>query len=413
MNANTAFDVNLGTLAPMGDALLPALNRLRDQDPLYWSATSHCWIVSGHAELMEGFSGELPLSSHHIPASLYRVVPPEQFEARLPNTLKYMSRILPNLDGADHARVRKLFVKAVSRKIVEDVRPYVRDRVKQLLDNAEAQRDIEFNEGIARQQTGAVILKLLGLSESYLPQLKRWTDSVTRALTSFNPDPAWLDDLELTVIDMNTVFRREIEACRAAPRGDLTTSLVNAVDEGDRLSVDEMLAAMILTVVAGHDTTLNSMSLGIRALSKDPATWAAWRANPERSQDYAVELMRFVAMSTALPRIVSRDFEWHGRKLRQHDLVMLMMAGGNRDPKVFSNPNRMDLARQNDPSLTFGPGLHHCIGHLLAKMQMSEFFSALTQRFDRVELLEEPEFNPNLVFRGVKNLKLRFHPRSA
>ena len=92
---------------------------------------------------------------------------------------------------------------------------------------------------------------------------------------------------------------------------------------------------------------------------------------------------------------------------------MLMMAGGNRDPKVFSNPNRMDLARQNDPSLTFGPGLHHCIGHLLAKMQMSEFFSALTQRFDRVELLEEPEFNPNLVFRGVKSLKLRFHPRSA
>lgn len=413
MNTNAAFDVNLATLPPMGDALLPAINRLRDQDPLYWSATSHCWIVTGHAEVSEGFSGDLPLSSHHIPASLYRVVPPAEFETRLPNTLKYMSRILPNLDGEDHARVRKLFVKAVSRKIVEDTRPYVRERVKLLLDNAQAQRDIEFNEGIARQQTGAVILRLLGLSEDYLPRLKRWTDSVTRALTSFNPDPAWLDDLERTVIDMNSVFRREIDSCRAAPRADLTTSLVNAVDDGDRLSVDEMLAAMILTVVAGHDTTLNSMSLGVRALAQDPATWAAWRANPERSQDYAIELMRYVAMAAALPRIVSRDFEWHGRKLRQHDLVMLMMAGGNRDPKVFSDANRIDLARQNDASLTFGPGLHHCIGHLLAKMQMSEFFAALTQRFDRVELLEEPQFNPNLVFRGVQSLKLRFHPRSA
>jgi cytochrome P450 len=393
--------------------MLPALNRLRDQDPLFWSDTSRCWIVTGHAEVSEGFSGTLPLSSHHIPASLYRVIPPAEFATRLPNTLRYMSRILPNLDGTDHARIRKLLVKAVSRKIVEDIRPYVRDRVSVLLDKAETQRDIEFNENIARQQTGAVILRLLGLSESYLERLKGWTDAVTLALTSFNPDPAWLDALETVVIDMNNVFRREIDACRAAPRADLTTALVNAVDDGDRLTVDELLAAMNLIIVAGHDTTLNSMSLGVRALAKDPAAWAQWRAHPERSQDNAIELMRYVAMASALPRIVAEDFEWHGRKLHQHDLVMLMMAGGNRDPKVFTDPNRMDFSRQNDPALTFGPGLHHCIGHLLAKMQMSEFFSALTQRFDRVELLEEPEFNPNLVFRGVKNLQVRFHPRAG
>jgi len=88
-----------------------------------------------------------------------------------------------------------------------------------------------------------------------------------------------------------------------------------------------------------------------------------------------------------------------------------MMAGGNRDPKVFADAERLDLDRSNDPALTFGPGLHHCIGHLLAKMQMAEFFGSLVQRFDRVELLEEPRFNPNLVFRGVQNLRVRFHPR--
>ncbi len=412
MNAQ-AVDVNLAALPPLGDGLLGELNRLRDFAPLHWSDTSRCWIVSGHAVVSEGLSGNLPLSSHHIPASLYRVVPPEKFETRLPNTLRYMSRILPNLDGTDHARIRKLLVKAVSRKIVEDTRPYVRERVALLLDQAAARRDVEFNETIARQQTGAVILRLLGLSESYLPRLKGWTDAVTLALTSFNPDPAWLDALELVVIDMNDVFRREIEACRAAPRADLTTSLVNAVDGGDRLSMDELLAAMSLIVVAGHDTTLNSMSLGIRALAQHPEAWAQWRANPDRSQDYAVELMRYVAMATALPRIVSEDFEWHGRTLHRHDLVMLMMAGGNRDASVFTSPDTLDLDRQNDASLTFGPGLHHCIGHLLAKMQMAEFFSALTQRFDGVELLEQPQFLNNLVFRGVRSLNLRFHPRQT
>ena len=117
-------------------------------------------------------------------------------------------------------------------------------------------------------------------------------------------------------------------------------------------------------------------------------------------------------MSAALPRIVAEDFEWHGRKLHKYDLVMLMMAGGNRDPKIYPDPNKLEFSRNNDASLTFGPGLHHCIGHLLAKMQVSEFFTALTQRFDRVELLEDPEFTPNLVFRGLVRLPVRFYPHA-
>jgi cytochrome P450 len=188
--------------------------------------------------------------------------------------------------------------------------------------------------------------------------------------------------------------------------------MIEAVDGGDRLSMDEMLAAMNLIIVAGHDTTLNTMSLGLRRLASMPSAWAEWRAHPERGVEASVELMRHIAMSTALPRIVSADFDWHGRKLHQHDLVMMMMAGGNRDPKAYADPDKLDFSRPNDASLTFGPGLHHCIGHLLAKMQISEFFTALTQRFDRVELLEETRFTPNLVFRGVVRLPVRFYPRT-
>jgi cytochrome P450 len=153
------------------------------------------------------------------------------------------------------------------------------------------------------------------------------------------------------------------------------------------------------------------MTLGVRALARDPAAWAQWRAHPERGVDATIELMRFTAMSTAQPRLASRDFEWRGRKIRANDLVMLMIAGGNRDPRVFANPEQLDLARPSDTALTFAPGLHHCIGHLLAKVQLSEFFAALTQRFERVEILEEPQFVPNLVFRGVTGLQVRFHPR--
>jgi cytochrome P450 len=152
------------------------------------------------------------------------------------------------------------------------------------------------------------------------------------------------------------------------------------------------------------------MTLGVRALAANPTAWSEWREHPERAVDSTVELMRFTAMSTAQPRLAAQDFDWRGRKIRKHDLVMLMIAGGNRDTNVYKNPDQLQLTRTNDMSLTFAPGLHHCIGHMLAKLQLSEFFSALTQRFDSVQILEEPTFVPNLVFRGVTGFKIRMHP---
>jgi cytochrome P450 len=403
-------DVNLATAGPLGDGLLGRLTALRQHDPLFWSPQSNCWIVTGHAEVTEGFSGTLPLLNGKMEAMLGRVLPIEELRRRYANTLRYMPRILPNMDGVEHARLRKLFVKAFSRKIVEDLRPYVRERIGTILDRAEALGDLEFNEGIARQLPGAVILHLLGMSQSYLDRLKAWTDGVTRALTSFDPQPQWLDALEVVVTEMFEVFTGEIESRRAQPRNDFINALVTAVDGGDALTVDEMIGALILVIIAGHDTTSNSMTLGVRALAANPTAWSEWREHPERAVDSTVELMRFTAMSTAQPRLAAQDFDWRGRKIRKHDLVMLMIAGGNRDTNVYKNPDQLQLTRTNDMSLTFAPGLHHCIGHMLAKLQLSEFFSALTQRFDSVQILEEPTFVPNLVFRGVTGFKIRMHP---
>jgi cytochrome P450 len=410
MPPETFHDINLAALAPTGDALLGEINQLREHDPLYWSAESRCWIVSGHAEVTEGFSGTLPLSSTHIPKSLYRSMSPEELSARLPTSMRYMPRIVTNLDGDEHAHLRKLLVKAFNRKLVEGLRPYVRERVAMLLATAAERREIEFNEGIARMLPGAVILRLLGMSPEYLARLKGWSDGVTTALTSFDPKKEWLDGLETVVSDMVGVFSAEIGRRRTDPQADFITQLLNTVEGDDRLTMDEMLATLILIIIAGHDTTSNSLTLGIRAMSRHPAAWAYWREHPERSVDCAIELMRYIAMSTTLPRIAAADFDWRGRHIREGDLVMLMVAGGNRDPRVYSEPEMLDFTRRNDTALTFGPGLHHCIGHLLAKLQLSEFFLELVQRFERVDLVEEPLFTPALVFRSVGSLKLRFHP---
>jgi cytochrome P450 len=412
MNLHSTHDINFTRLALQGNRILEGINQVRHQDPIFWSEQSQCWLVTGHREVMEGFSGELPLSNTHIPASLYRVMPPEELHRRIPVAIKYKSQIITNQDGEIHARLRKLLVKALNAKLVNSLKPFVAERVGQLMDIIDDQRQFEFNETIARQLPGSVILKLLGMDQSYLPPLKGWADGVTQALTALDPTPESLDQLEVVVKDMISVFRQEIEHRKQHPGTDLISYLITAREDNDQLSEDEMLASLLIVIVAGHDTTVNSLTLGVLALSSHPDVWQQWRANPENGVSHAIELMRYVAMSTSMPRLVAEDFEWQGKKLKQGQVVMLVIAGGNRDPNVYPDPEKIDLDRQNDQALTFGPGLHHCIGHLLAKLQVSAFFNALVQRFDGVEILEQPEFNASPIFRNVTGLKTRFHPRT-
>jgi cytochrome P450 len=407
-------DLNLSTLPKNGDALLPRINALREHDPIFWSEESRCWIVTGHAEVVAGFGGAVPLLNGKMESLLARVLPGDELRRRIPNAVRIMPRILPNMDGEEHARLRKLFVKAFSRKLVEGVRPYVQQRVQTVLDGVAGNPVVEFNEEVARQIPGAVILRILGMPESYIERLKWWTDGTTRALTSFDPSPELLDGLEAVINDMLETFTPIIEARRARPEEDFISALVHAAEKGVTLTDDELIAALNLLVVAGHDTTSNSMTLGIRALSRDRGAWEYMRQHPERGVDSAVEIMRYIAMSAAQPRLAAQDFDWNGHAIKANDVVMLIIAGGNRDPRIFTTPDELNLERPAlDQALTFGPGTHHCIGHLLAKLQLSEFFNVVTQRFERVEVLEEPDWVNNLIFRAVNGLKVRFHPRTT
>jgi pimeloyl-[acyl-carrier protein] synthase len=405
-------DVDLSQVSTLGNRLLTQFDRLRERGPVHWSEASRCWIVTGHTEVMDGLSGKLSLSSHQFPAALAGIIAPQDQAERLPNTIRYISRFATNLDPPDHTRVRKLLVRAVNRKLVESVRPFVRTRVQELLDKLEKTPEIEFSENIARQLPGSVILRLLGMSDDYLDRLKGWADAFVLGLAAAQPKLEWLDDLERRVVEMLSVFAGEIEKRRDSPTQDLISALIEATEDGDKLSQDEMQGTLQQLIVAGHESTSSSMTLGLVALANYPDQWTYLRKNPDRAVQAANELMRFAAMSTAFARVVTKDFEWSGRYLRAGDRVFLAVAGGNRDPKVFRDPGILDFTRGNDQSLTFGPGLHHCVGHLLAKMQLSEFFGALVDRFDGVDITDESlHFMPQLAFRGLHELRVRFHPR--
>jgi cytochrome P450 len=331
---------------------------------------------------------------------------------QLPVQQKYIRSWPIEMDAPEHTRLRKLLVKAFSKKVVEGMRPFVQERVRTLMDKLERQPTIEFNEEIARPLPGSLILKLLGLPQDQISRLREWAVAINEGVGVPFADMKAKLRAERAMVDMTAAFKAEIAARRVQPQDDLVSSLLAATEDGDSLSEDEMIGAMHLVLIAGHDTTSSSLTLGLAALANHPEFWDFMYQHPERILDSCLELMRFEAMSTMQPRLVAADFEWHGKQLRQGDFVWLVLAAANRDPRVFAEPERIDPLRNNERSMVFAPGLHHCIGHQLAKLQVTEFFGEFVKRFKSAELLDpELNFMSQIAFRGVNYLNVRVHPR--
>jgi pimeloyl-[acyl-carrier protein] synthase len=393
VNTSTAdkFDVDLSLAGKLGNGLLEQLNVLREREPIHWSDASHGWLVTRHMDVDDGLQGKFPLSLRRIERIMFKPMPPEELE-QLPMLRRFIPQWPVDMDPPEHTRIRKLLVKAFSRKVVEAVRPFVKERVGILMDKLEQQPEIEFNEQITRQLPGSVILKLFGLPQENMSRLKDWAN-------------AFQEGIGVPYADINAKKLAEKAMVEIS-------SLLAATEDGESLSEDEMLGALQLVLVAGHDTTSATLTLGLAALAEHPDLWNYMHRHPEKLLDSCMELMRYIAMSTAQIRVAAADFEWHGKQIRAGDFVFLFFAAANRDPRVFPDPERIDPLRNNERSMVFAPGLHHCIGHMLAKMQVTEFFGELVRRFESATVLDPRlDFMSQIAFRGLYHLNVRMKPR--
>lgn len=415
MNAPTkAVDFSFADAGPLGNQILAKLGAMREVDPIYFSETQQSWVVTGHDEVLEGFRGDLPLSAVRLPHLVVGCMPEAEREARLPMLMHSTPGWIINTDPPQQLRLRRLMMKAFSRKVAEDMRPFARQVIRETLDAVGQGGEVEFVNQVARVIPARVILRLLGLSEDVLPRLHHWSIVLNAGLGGFAQTPESLDETEAVMQEMRAYFAPEIAKRHDNPSDDFLSALVTARDEGDdKLSEEEMVGICIITLIAGHDTTANTMALGVAALAGHPEVADRVRAaSGEELETAVLEIMRYIGMSTMMPRIVAEDFTWRGHQLKKGQFVFLMIAGANRDPKVFPDPDRLDPGRDQFANMTFAPGLHHCIGHLLAKMQLGEFFPEFLRRFDAEVLDERLNFGLSLSFRGLESLRLRLIPRA-
>jgi cytochrome P450 len=200
--------------------------------------------------------------------------------------------------------------------------------------------------------------------------------------------------------DLSRVRRRD-------PRGDLISALTQVVEEGEKLTEQELIGTCVLLLNAGHEATVNVTGNGWWSLFRNPDQLARLREDPSLVGRAAEELMRYDTPLQMFERWVLEDSEIHGQRVARGQELALLFGSANRDPDVFDRPDELDVGREHNPHMSFGAGIHFCLGAPLARVELQVSFGTLLRRLPRMELVEEPEWKANYIIRGLRELRVR------
>ncbi len=249
-----------------------------------------------------------------------------------------------------------------------------------------------------------MIADLMGIPSDDRTQLLAWSHAIVR-LFDYNATPGEGHEAEQAVIDFADYLRPVIRERRKDPTSDLISSMTQVELGGDRLDEDDIVATSILTLNAGHEATVHAIGNGMLALARQPDAFATMRSHPDAIAGSVDELLRYDTPLQMFERWVLEDVDWGGRPLRRGTKVGLLFGSANRDAEVFRNPDRLDVLRANRSHVSFGAGIHHCVGAPLARVELEVAFGALAQRVRELAVTADSlERIPSLVFRGVTAL---------
>jgi cytochrome P450 len=321
-------------------------------------------------------------------------------------------RAILNLEGAEHARLRRLVSRAFTPRAADRLRPMMRAWVDQRA-QAMAERGAgDVVTDLAEAYPIAVICELVGAPEADWPKFSAWATDVFRL---FNMNLA----VDLPVIQaaqdgMNDYVVAMIEQRRDdEPRDDLLSELMRIEEEGDRLSYEELCGLVTAVIMAGTDTTRNQLGLTVLLLARQPEQWERLVADPSLVPRAVEEALRFEPTAAATPRVTVEDVTFRGVTIPAGTFVSLVTAAANRDPGHVRCPMDFDVSadRGSWTSQTFGSGPHYCLGAALARAELQEALAVLVRRWGRIELDGEPDMKPFVGLYGPISLPVRIEAR--
>jgi cytochrome P450 len=310
-----------------------------------------------------------------------------------------------DLDPPDHTRLRKLVSKAFTPRTIEQLTPSVEKLVDEALDTIEDAGSVNLIDALAFPLPFTVISLMLGMPDTDTDKLRELSGTVVRSLEPV-PDEATVRAIVDADVELVELASAAIAWKRANPADDLLTALINAEDAGDVLSPDELVAQVILLYVAGHETTVNLIGNGTLALLRAPDQLALWRDRPDLDENAVEELLRFDSPVQMSRRITLEDYAVDGAVIPAGSFVIASLASGNRDEAQFGpDADQVRVDRDNArQQISFGAGVHHCLGAALARLEGRVAMSRLIRRFPDLHLDGEPQWNGRVNLRGLAQL---------
>jgi hypothetical protein len=309
-------------------------------------------------------------------------------------------------DPPDHTRLRGLVTKAFTARRIDALRDSIQDLTDRLLDKVIHRGRMDAIRDLAFPLPVLVICELLGIPE---PDRERFVTGSASGGALLNPTPPTrqeLDNANAGTLRSSAYFEALFEQRRRDPQDDLITQLVQAEEAGDRLTTAELRANVSLLFAAGHETTVNLIGNGFYSLLRHPEQWQILRDDPTLVPNAIEEILRFESPVQAVGRTASEAFELSGVALGKNDIVVSLVGGANRDPAVFEDPERFDVTRKDLRPLSFGGGIHFCLGAQLARIEAAVVFETILRRIPNLRLLDpdHPKWRPTFVLRGLTEL---------
>jgi cytochrome P450 len=380
----------------------PAYARLRATDPMHLNSFG-AFVASRHAEASLVLRDKR-FGKDFVNRSIKRYGPNIMDEP----VFRSMSHWMLQQDPPDHTRLRGLVVKAFTARRVEDMRPRIQQIVDQTLDAVADRGHMDLIADFAYRLPVTIICDMLGIPEDHREVFYKSSRDGGRLLDPVPMTPEEIAKGNAANMMAQMYFQQLFELRRRSPADDLTTQLVQAEEDGNKLTNEELTANIILLFGAGHETTVNLIGNGLLALHRNPDQLALLKARPDLITNAIEEFLRYDSSVQMTGRVTLEEIDdLGGKRIPKGESVLCLLGSANHDPAVYpDHPDRLDITRPNVRPLSFGGGIHFCLGAQLARIEAEIAIATLLRRLPdlRIDDVENPEWRPTFVLRGLKHL---------
>ncbi len=392
------------------NAALPYFERLRAEAPVHYCEDSQFgpyWSITKFDDIKYVDSNHDLFSSDIRNGGIRLGGRPLEGE---PDPMFYLPMFIME-DPPKHDDQRKVIAPMFTPRHLQTLETLIRERAGKILDALPVGEDFNWVRHVSVELTGQMLATLFDIPQEDRHLLIHWSDTVERI-----GDPDYFETPQEAFQELwkcwqyfDAVWKERIK--RNEPGQDLISFLVHG-ESTKNMAPNEFLGNMLLLIVGGNDTTRNSISGGVLALNQFPSEYEKLRRDPGLIPNMVAEIIRFQSPVAHMCRTAMADTEIRGQKIKKFDKVAMWYVSGNRDEEAIPNANSLVIDRANARQhLSFGFGIHRCVGNRLAEMQLKTIWEEVTKRFSKVEVVGEPKYLNSSFIRGITDLPVRVHPR--